>query len=78
MVNNFRNNYKDYNLTISEANKRYRSYEQLCNERNTLKRSYDALFQKKTEQRQLLVNNSDKDIVIMPPLSLKRNTTPPT
>lgn len=31
MVNNFRNNYKDYNITISEANRRCRTYEQLLN-----------------------------------------------
>jgi predicted nucleic acid-binding Zn-ribbon protein len=59
MVNNFRNNYKDYNLTISEANKRFKVYEQLINEKNTLKRAYDALFQKKNDQRQLLADNSE-------------------
>ena len=44
MVNNFKNNYKDYNLTLIEANKRFKVYEQLINEKNSLKRAYDALF----------------------------------
>ncbi len=59
MVNNYRNNFKDYNLTLSEANKRYKTYEQLNNEKNSLKRAYDALFEKKSNQREILANNSD-------------------
>jgi hypothetical protein len=31
MANNFKNNFKDYNLTMSEANKRYKIYEGLDN-----------------------------------------------
>ena len=59
MVNNYRNNFKDYNLTLSEANKRYKTYEQLNNEKNSLKRAYDALFEQKSTQREILANNSD-------------------
>jgi hypothetical protein len=51
MANNFKNNFKDYNLTMSEANRRFKIYEQLLNDKNSLKRTYDSLFAKKTAQR---------------------------
>lgn len=58
MANNFKNNFKDYNLTFAEANKRYKVYETLLNDKNSLKRTYDSLFQKKTAQRDLLSSAS--------------------
>lgn len=78
-VNNFRTNFKDYNLTVSEANKRYKVYEQLLNEKNTLKRNYDVLFQKKTTQREVLAANTHgKDTVALVSPSLTPSTTPRT
>jgi hypothetical protein len=77
MVNNFRNNFKDYNLTLSEANKRYKVYEQLLNEKNTLKRNYDALFAQKSQQRDLLSSQHSErgEAVLIRGSSSTRSTT---
>ena len=58
MANAYKNNFKDYNLTLTEAAKRYKIYYTLNNDKNALRRTYDSLFQKKATQRDLISANA--------------------
>jgi hypothetical protein len=74
MANNFKASFKDYNLTYAEATKRFKVYEGLLNDKNSLKRTYDSLFQKKSQQRDLLSSASEDPTVFHSLGSSSRNT----